>query len=445
MNKEYANTYIEYSEVPNYIEPKEQLDGATSEYFKELGEYTDNGKEYADNIEPEIVVVNPKKTNEKEQKKKKQHRKMLQNMVYTVASVATVAVLTQTAEPDKFVSGSYLSQIVSEQKESIAGATIVFEGSGELTKKDVEEKLSGYELDGNFKIVIKEGITGIGDSAFAHYDGLVRVEIPDSVTKIGWSAFSGCRSLQLDKLTTKERAIGNDAFYGVSIDEVEISESLVTEGNVIFRGANINHVSFEEGIQVIQDNVFNSCDSIVEVIIPNSVKEIRNNAFAHCDGLVRVEIPDSVTKIGWSAFSGNRSLQLDKLTTKERAIGNDAFYGVSIDEVEISESLVTEGNVIFRGANINHVSFEEGIQVIQDNVFNSCDSIVEVIIPNSVKEIRNNAFAHCDGLVRVEIPDSVTKIGWSAFSGSKNLTLSVRAGSYAEQYAIEEEVLYRTY
>lgn len=37
MNKEYASTYIEYSEVPNYIEPKEQLDGATSEYFKELG------------------------------------------------------------------------------------------------------------------------------------------------------------------------------------------------------------------------------------------------------------------------------------------------------------------------------------------------------------------------------------------------------------------------
>ena len=197
MNKEYASTYIEYSEVPNYIEPKEQLDGATSEYFKELGEYTDNGKEYVDSIEPEIVVENSNKTNEKEQKKKKQHRKMLQNMVYTVASVATVAVLTQTAEPDKFVSGSYLSQIVSEQKVSIAGATIVFEGSGELTKEDVEEKLSGYELDGNFKVVIKEGITGIGDSAFAHCDNLKVVEIPSGVNQIGRNAFNGCKNLTL--------------------------------------------------------------------------------------------------------------------------------------------------------------------------------------------------------------------------------------------------------
>ena len=140
MNKEYTSTHIEYAEVPNYVEPKERLDGATSEFFKELGEYTAHGKEYVDSIEPEIMVANPNKTNEKEQKKKKQHKKMIQNMVYTVASVATVAVLTQTAEPDKLVSGSYLSQIVSEQKISIAGATIVFEGSGELTKEDVEEK-----------------------------------------------------------------------------------------------------------------------------------------------------------------------------------------------------------------------------------------------------------------------------------------------------------------
>ena len=214
MNKEYTSTHIEYAEVPNYVEPKERLDGATSEFFKELGEYTAHGKEYVDSIEPEIMVANPNKTNEKEQKKKKQHKKMIQNMVYTVASVATVAVLTQTAEPDKLVSGSYLSQIVSEQKISIAGATIVFEGSGELTKEDVEEKLSGYELDGNFAVVIKEGITGIGDSAFAHYDGLVRVEIPDSVKKMERAAFWGCNNLKTLEIPSSVNHIGRNAFNG---------------------------------------------------------------------------------------------------------------------------------------------------------------------------------------------------------------------------------------
>lgn len=311
MNKEYASTHIEYIEVPNYVEPKERLDGATSEFFKELGEYSDRGKEYVDSIESEIKVLNPNKSDSKEQqKKKKQHKKMIQNMVYTVASVATVAVLTQTAEPDKLVSGSYLSQIVSEQKESIAGVTIVFDGNGELTKEDVEEKLSGYELDGNLKVVIKEGITGIGDSAFAHYDGLVRDEIPDSVKIIGNSAFNGSKNLKLEKLTTTGRTIENNAFSGVSIGEVEISESLVVDRYYTFRGANINQVSFEEGISVLPAYLFNECDSIEEVRIPSSVTEIGDSAFAHCDNLKAVEIPSGVSQIGRNAFGGCKNLTL---------------------------------------------------------------------------------------------------------------------------------------
>ena len=445
MNKEYTSTHIEYAEVPNYVEPKERLDGATSEFFKELGEYTAHGKEYVDSIEPEIMVANPNKTNEKEQKKKKQHKKMIQNMVYTVASVATVAVLTQTAEPDKLVSGSYLSQIVSEQKISIAGATIVFEGSGELTKEDVEEKLSGYELDGNFAVVIKEGITGIGDSAFAHYDGLVRVEIPDSVKIIGNSAFNGSKNLKLEKLTTTGRTIENYAFSRVSIGEVEISESLVVDRYYTFRGANINQVSFEEGISVLPAYLFNECDFIEEVRIPSSVTEIGDSAFAHCDSLKKVEIPDSVRVIGNSAFNGSKNLKLEKLTTTGRTIENSAFSGVSIGEVEISESLVVDRYYTFRGANINQVSFEEGIRVLPAYLFNECDSIEEVRIPNGVTEIEDSAFSHCDNLRVVEIPFSVNHIGRNAFNGCKNLTLSVRAGSYAEQYAIEEEVPYRIY
>ena len=116
MNKEYAGMHTEYVEILDYIEPKELLDGAKSEYFKEGEEYSNSGKEYFDSIEPKVMDENRKSTDKNEQKKKKQHRKMLRNMVYTVASLATVVVLTQTAETNKFVSGSYLSQIVFVQE-----------------------------------------------------------------------------------------------------------------------------------------------------------------------------------------------------------------------------------------------------------------------------------------------------------------------------------------
>ena len=41
-------------------------------------------------------------------------------------------------------------------------------------------------------VVIPEGVTKIGDSAFSHCENLQSVVIPEGVTKIGVSAFSCC-------------------------------------------------------------------------------------------------------------------------------------------------------------------------------------------------------------------------------------------------------------
>jgi len=67
---------------------------------------------------------------------------------------------------------------------------------------------------------------------------------------------------------------------------------------------------------------------------------------------------------------------------------------------------------------------------------------VGVTIPESVTGIGGEAFARCFGLTNIDIPSSVTSIGEAAFGDCGDLTLTVEEGSFAEQYAKENNIPY---
>ena len=52
-------------------------------------------------------------------------------------------------------------------------------------------------------------------------------------------------------------------------------------------------------------------------------------------------------------------------------------------------------------------------------------------------------FCNCKRLTDLTIPGSVTEIGRDAFYMCRDLTLTVPEGSYAEQYAKENEIPYK--
>jgi len=306
MMNEYSDSYAEYVQPSDLHDPKEHPDNDTLEYFKGLDDYPDCGHEYSEHIVLEETASADKRIAEEARKKKKRHAKLVKKMAYTVASAASVIVLTQAAEPDKVVQGSFLDQI---RPTSIAGLTIVFSGTGELTAEEVQEELEKYELDGGFRVVIEDGITALGKYAFSNYDDLLEVEIPSSVTAFGHGVFNGCDELEIERFTTAGRTLGNNVFSRVRIGEVELSDSFVLDGQYVFQNAEIGRVSFETGIRKIPRNAFNNCDSITEVTIPGSVEEIGAYAFSDCDKLTRVEIPSGVTTLGRGVFNG-----CDKLT-----------------------------------------------------------------------------------------------------------------------------------
>ncbi len=63
-------------------------------------------------------------------------------------------------------------------------------------------------------------------------------------------------------------------------------------------------------------------------------------------------------------------------------------------------------------------------------------------IPDSVEEIGEFAFSGCKSLESLVLPESVNTIGEDAFTGCGQLVLTVTSGSYAERYAINNDIEY---
>ncbi len=73
-----------------------------------------------------------------------------------------------------------------------------------------------YNGEAVHNAILTEGITSIGDYAFANYIGLYSIKIPAGVTEIGQHAFYGCTGLSGVTLPASLTSIEEDAFYGCS-------------------------------------------------------------------------------------------------------------------------------------------------------------------------------------------------------------------------------------
>ncbi len=97
---------------------------------------------------------------------------------------------------------------------------------------------------------------------------------------------------------------------------------------------------------------------------------------------------------------------------------------------------------------IRSVAIPESVSIIGKEAFHGCTSLTSVTIPEGVASIGWWAFFDCKSLKDVKIPSSVTEIDKEAFIwGLKpryNLTIHAPAGSYAEQYAKENNIPFIT-
>ena len=153
-------------------------------------------------------------------------------------------------------------------------------------------------------VVILDGVTNIGASAFSGLRGLREVTIPDSVTGIGTSAFYNCTNLTNIAIPGNVTSIGNQAFYGC---------------------CGLASMTIPDGVTNIGDYAFYKCTGLTEIILPNSVTNIGSYAFRDCTGLTCVAISTNLTRMGACAFYTCTNLTSVTIPASVTSIGESAF------------------------------------------------------------------------------------------------------------------------
>ena len=160
--------------------------------------------------------------------------------------------------------------------------SMVISGTGDMKDYDWNIHINDLYYKDINTVVIKEGVTSIGASAFRSYENLTSISIPNTVTSIGNSAFISCASLTSIAIPNSVTSIGQSAFSACEgLISIDVPSSVITIG----------------------DYAFALCHGLTSVTIPNSVTTIGTEAFYHCYCLTSVTIPSSVTSIGNYAFA----------------------------------------------------------------------------------------------------------------------------------------------
>ena len=190
--------------------------------------------------------------------------------------------------------------------------TLTVSGQGEIASPD-------WGWLSTRKLVIKEGVTAIGDRVFEGCSELAEVQLPGSLTKIGGYAFSGCGALASLTLPDHITEFGGNPFPG---DDCVIYSN--TGSDTAFHlGKDLSHtfrvpgcplvLRYEYDLDWDMDpgkpsayplRVLRVDGDYAEVDIPDGVDEINWGAFRNCSHLISVFVPDSVKSIDPGAFKG---------------------------------------------------------------------------------------------------------------------------------------------
>ncbi|GMI57408.1 hypothetical protein TeGR_g9957 [Tetraparma gracilis] len=267
-----------------------------------------------------------------------------------------------------------------------------------------------YTLDGEGKLVVKEGVENVERVMEEDMEQIREVIIPE-----GAKTIAECEKLPSDfieKLPASITKIAKDAFKETPLYEqcddarLRFAYDLDETGTI---------VTFKEDVETIEGVARADKEKVVEVIIPEKAKVLAEKAFEGCKLLTAVTLPRMLEEVGDEAFKDCSSLPQDfAIPASVIKIGVCAFMdtGTALESQERAKVCIEREQYSLDA--YGRATFKKGVETIK-KVEEDQKKIKEVIINEGAKVIGGKAFFQCWELTAVSVPSTVVEIGSEAF------------------------------
>ncbi len=180
----------------------------------------------------------------------------------------------------------------------------------------------------------------------------------------------------------------------------------------------------EHGAFMGLDAEGNVNDTLTEIVFPESLLKIGYYAFSGCCGLTSVTFPDACTYLGPFAFSDCMELESISFGESLGAFQSNTFENCpKLAELTVNNSryLSVKDGVLYskdgktlelyppaREAAVYTVP--DGVTRIRGGAFSHCNSLEEVIFPESLEDLDGTTFFHCPLIKSITIPEGTTSM-----------------------------------
>lgn len=214
--------------------------------------------------------------------------------------------------------------IVSENLPKVFNAGYEKGKNDNLSNKEEQEKTIEITKNGTTEILPDDGkvlskvsveVDVPSDNVLVNKQGRFYVKnpvVPEGVTELAFFAFNNCE-IDTIKLPTTLVTIGNSAFLGTNIQEIDFSvaPTLQSIGEGAFYGCKgLSEVDLSNNTELtaIGLRAFSYTHNIKCIKLPPNLTNLGAAVF-QVSGVETLYIPSTITSMGWSPFSGNNALK----------------------------------------------------------------------------------------------------------------------------------------